>query len=331
MGNWVTQLKFDPLPGFENVNHPALQYFIKRDLLNEPVDSIQTLWTLPEPKKILTKQLPNGSWPDKSAKKHINSPTNYGMLETFRNIRILIQMYGFDRTHPQIKRAADYLFSTQTDEGDFRGVYGNQYCPNYCAAILEMLIRAGFQEDPQIHKCFNWFIEHQMDDGGWVLPMQTENIKTYESEEVMKQPTLKWPPKNTFSAHSIAGIIIRPFGQHPYYSKHPTAIKSANFLISRFFKPDIYSSRQSASYWTKYTFPYWWADLIGILDAISLMPISLNTPGLSHAINYYKQHQKPDGTWNFSKLATKKISDVDYWLVFTLCRIFKRFYETPTN
>jgi hypothetical protein len=327
MNNWLEEFRYNPISPLLSANSIPLQYFIKRDLLEEKVNSIKSLWELPEPKKILSKQLVDGSWPDKNAKKHIDSPTNYGLVETFRNIRILIQMYGFDKNHPRIQKAAEYIFSTQTAEGDFRGVYGNQYCPNYCAAILEMLVRAAYHDEPQIHKCFDWFIDHQMDDGGWVLPLQVEKIKINESENIMRKNTMKWPEKTTISAHSVAGIVIRPFGQHPVYSHHPAALKAAEFLIKRFFKPDQYSSRQSAFYWTKYTFPYWWADLISVLDAMSLMNVSPNTHGLSHALNYYKQHQNPDGTWNFSTLASKNVSEVDLWLTYTLCCIFKRFYD----
>ncbi len=331
MGSWLTELKYDPIPPLLAGDNPALRYFVKRDLIEESVGSIQSLWDLPEPKKILSKQLLNGAWPDKSAKRHINSPTNYELLETFRNLRVLVQMYGFDKSHLQIQYAANYIFSIQSDEGDFRGIYGNQYCSNYCAAILEMLVRAGYHDESQIQKAFRWFLDTQMHDGGWVLPMQTAHIKMPETEEIMRQPTISIPKKSTISAHSITGIVIRAFGQHPTYCHHLAAQNAASFLMQRFFKPDKYSSRQSASYWTKYTFPYWWADLVGVLDALSLMDILNNTPGIVRAFNYYKQQQRPDGTWRFSKLATKKISEVDLWLAFTLCRIFKRFYQKNPN
>lgn len=37
----------------------------------------------------------------------------------------LIEKYGFNRNHHQIQDAAEYFFSCQTSEGDFRGIYGN--------------------------------------------------------------------------------------------------------------------------------------------------------------------------------------------------------------
>ncbi len=59
--NWQNLLTFDPIPALKNSGHSAIGYFVDRDLLNLKVGSIYKLWDLPEPRKILKKQLADGS------------------------------------------------------------------------------------------------------------------------------------------------------------------------------------------------------------------------------------------------------------------------------
>lgn len=61
MKNWQNLLTYDPIPALKNSGHSAIGYFVDRDLLNLKVGSIYKLWDLPEPRKILKKQLADGS------------------------------------------------------------------------------------------------------------------------------------------------------------------------------------------------------------------------------------------------------------------------------
>ena len=69
----------------------------------------------------------------------------YELLETWKILRILVELYGMHRSHPAINQACEYIFSFQTDEEDIRGILSNQYMPYYMGAILEILIKAGFE------------------------------------------------------------------------------------------------------------------------------------------------------------------------------------------
>jgi len=71
MDSWRGQLRLDPIPALLASGDEALQYFVRKELLEEEVGPIYRLWQLPGAKKILKKQQPDGSW-DRSAsqKKH---------------------------------------------------------------------------------------------------------------------------------------------------------------------------------------------------------------------------------------------------------------------
>ena len=329
--SWQAFFNVNPLSAMQQTTNPSLQYFIQRDLLDQDPGSVEQLWTLPDVVRLLKKQLNSGAWPDPRYKQHIDSPTNYLVLETYRNLGILIELFGLNKSHPQIQQAAEYLFSTQTAEGDFRGIYGTQYSPNYGAGVLELLVKAGYREDERIYRAFQWFISHPQNEGGWTAPIQTQGIKMYECEEIMRHTeALQFESTKPFS-HSITGIVLRAFAAHPKYRDHPSAKKAGELITHRFFKADKYSSRQAVTYWTKYSFPFWWFDLISVLDALALMGFPKDHPRINRALNYFKTEQHPSGIWKFYILKNQSQSDLNSWLSYVLCRAIKRIYQNSTK
>ena len=155
MHKWLEPLRIDPLPSLLSLGTEALAYFVRRDLLDESVGSIERLWKLPGAIKIVRKQREDGSWryPRKGDNPY---GSNYDLLETFRQLRFLVAMYGLTRDHPALQKAADYVFSCQAEEGDIRGIIGNQYAPYYHAAILELLTKAGFEGDGRVERGLSW-------------------------------------------------------------------------------------------------------------------------------------------------------------------------------
>jgi hypothetical protein len=183
----------------------SLIEFTKRDLLGEEVN-IEQLWNLPQVRKILKKQQPNGSWIYPNKKAILRSPTNYNQYQTYKTIAELVEFYGLNKKHESFRKAADYLFSFQTIEGEFRGMYGNQYSPNYSASITEFLIKAGYDGE-RIKKSLNWLLEMRQDDGGWAIPFRTRNEKL---EALFKKETIE-PDRTKPFSNLITGIVLRPF------------------------------------------------------------------------------------------------------------------------
>ena len=158
MDTWRKSFKIDPLPPLLDSGNVAVQYFARRDLLGESVDPVSQLWQLPEAQKILRKQQTDGSWPRSGEHKH--PAINYGLIETWRWFRYLVDQYGFTREQSQVQQAAEFLFSCQADAGDFRGILANQYATYYSGAILSLLIKAGYVDDPRIERGFQWLLAH---------------------------------------------------------------------------------------------------------------------------------------------------------------------------
>jgi hypothetical protein len=328
MIGWNTVLKKDPLSPLMHILDEAITYFTRRDLLNQKVLPVTSLWELPTVQKIITQQKEDGSWtyPGKSKEKYPH--VNYALLETYRTLGILLEKFGLNRTHPVIKKAADYCFSCQSMEGDFRGIYGNQYSPNYSAAIMELLIKAGYIHDEHIERGFRWLLSVRQVDGGWAIPIRTHDVGNtiqwfteHDSAEPLQPNT--WKP---FS-HMVTGVVLRAFAAHPIYGTSEHAQRAGELLASRFFLNDTYVDRKSKTYWEKTSFPFWFTDIVSALDSLSCLQFSKEHPRIQKGLNWLKERQTEDALFDLKVVRAGKKSLVKYWVTLAICRIFNRLYS----
>jgi hypothetical protein len=284
MKTWQRQLRFDPIPPLLSADNEALQYFVKRDLLEEEVEPIDRLWQLPEALKILEQQQADGSWIRRGERK--DTAINYHLIETWKHFRFLVQMYGFAKENPCAHRAAEYLFSCQTEEGDIRGMLANQYATYYTGAIMSLLIEAGYEDDARIEKGFRWLLSMRQDDGGWSVPMITHKLDRKRWLALSSQYFEPVQPNRSkpFS-HGATGMILRAFAAQKRYRQSEAARTAAGLLAARFFQPDAYTSYKAASYWVKLQYPFWWNNLVAALDSVSLLGFQETTKTLKgHSI-----------------------------------------------
>ena len=122
MATWTDRLKHDPIKPLANCAYPAIRYYARRDLLGEEVEPIQTLWTLPDPEKLLRHQRGDGSWTVPPKYQEKNPDVNYPLVETFRRLRELVGKYEFKKSHPAISSAAKFVFTCQIRGGGHPGL-----------------------------------------------------------------------------------------------------------------------------------------------------------------------------------------------------------------
>ncbi|MES2646037.1 MAG: hypothetical protein V4717_04120 [Bacteroidota bacterium] len=320
---WLDVFKYNP--GEPLVGHADKAHSLsaQRDLFAIPISTID-LWQLKEPQSILRKQNINGSWDYPGAKEHIRSKENYNQLETYRNVGILVEMFGFTKQHVAIQKAAEYLFTFQTNEGDFRGIYGNQYTPNYTAGIAELLIKAGYEPDKRIEKVFQWLVSVRQSGGGWALPFRTRNchINVISTDSPVIKPDLSKP----FS-QMITGVVLRAFAIHSSYSKLAEAKEAARLLLPGLFEKDNYPDRTRKEYWLRFTFPFWYTDIISALDTLSLLGFSEREPRIEKALEWFVDHQQKNGMWDLRITKGRDKELTRAWLCLAICRIFKRFND----
>ncbi len=309
----------------------ALGYFVRRDLLDEHLGPLEQLWTLPEAQKILKKQLPDGAWPRSGEQKH--AAINYHLIETWRNLRYLVEVYGMTRQNLQVEAAAEYIFSCQSQEGDLRGILANQYATYYTGAILALLVQAGYQDDPRVEKGLQWLLGMRQDDGGWSIPLITYKLDRetqYRLTTQFAEPL--HPDRSKPFVHYATGMILRLFAAHPVYRASAAARQAADLLKSRFFQPDSTTSLQAASYWLRFEYPFWWNNLVSALDLLSRMGYSPEDRQIQAALVWLIEHQEASGLWRVSyarpderEKESKKVQEMKRWVSLAICRVFDRF------
>jgi Prenyltransferase and squalene oxidase repeat len=328
MESWQRQLRVDPIPALLSSGDEALQYFVRRDLLEEEVSPVCRLWQLAEAQKILQKQQPDGSW-DRSVSKKKHKDINYNLIETWKQFRFLIEKYGFNREDPSTGMAAEFLFSCQTEDGDIRGFIANQYAIYYTGAIVSLLIKAGYKDDPRIEKGFQWLLSMRQDDMGWSGPIITHDF----DRETMYRLTSQYaepvePDRSRPFSHNWTGMVLRAFAAHSKYRKSGAAKIAAKLLKSRFFQPDCYTSYQAASYWVRFQYPFWWNNLVAALDSISLIDPSRDEQ-MEEALDWLIDHQEEDGLWKATYVRGKEVNNAKtretrLWVSLAICRVLRR-------
>lgn len=323
MKNWRTYLKVDPVAILLASDNAAISYFARRDLLGDEEQPVKTLWYLPEVESLLKRQLDNGAWKYPGGEKErVRSLEDNNQLETFRVLGHLIEKYGLTRHHPAIRRAADYLFSKQTAEGDFRGILGNQYSPYYSAAIMELLVKADYESDLRIEAGFRWLLALRQSDGGWAIPLRTVG-KHFDQETLQADPIR--PAIAKPSSHLVTGVVLRAFAAHREYRRSQEAHVAGEFLASHLFAADTYPDRRAPSFWTTFSYPFWFTDLLSALDSLSRLRFPRSDVRITRALDWFVARQEADGMWRLELLRMTREQDRDAWISLAICRVLKRF------
>jgi len=323
--SWRSRFRIDPLPLLLASSNSPLRFCTNRHLLNDTTEEPQTIWNLPVVTKHLRRQQANGSWKyPGGGKPYLRSSENYDQLESYRILGELVEKYAMTKTHPAIEHAAEYLFHFQTDEGDFRGIYGTQYTPNYSAGIMELLIKAGYADDPRIDQGFRWLLSLRQNDGGWAIPLRTRGMNF--TRTVLNNREVIQPDREKPFSHLVTGIVLRAFAAHPDYRKTAEARHAGTLLASRLFKPDTYPDRCTKQYWERISFPFWFTDAVSALDSLSLIGFSHRQKPIADALDWFVHRQQDNGLFNV-KMLKGKDPDLPLWICFAICRVFQRSYR----
>lgn len=315
----------DPLPALLKWGDKALNYFVHRDLLEEPFWTVERLWELPDAIRLVKRQLADGSWKYEGKSQDSTPGQNYALLETYRNLRVLVELYGFTRDHPGLQKAAGYVFNCQTAEGDIRGIIGNQYMPYYHGAILELLIKAGYDDDPRVVAGLDWLLAMRQADGGWIVPAQAVPSKKRTAEFWSAAPVL--PDRSRPHAHLATGMILRAFAVHPGYGGRAEVLTAGDRLKRRFFQADKYTDRKAPSYWLKFQFPFWWSNLLTALDTLSRLDFEKEDADIVRGLGWFIAHQEEDGLWLTGYRSGSKAEANRRWVGLAICRTLKRFHQ----
>lgn len=323
-----SELKVNPIPVLLSSGNPAIEYYTRQDLLNEKVGPVEELWQLPQVLKILRNQGVGGSWeyPGK-IREDLRSQEDYNQVETYRVLGELICKYGLNKSHPQIQKSAEYFFKCQTPEGDFRGIYGNQYATTYSPAIMELLIKAGYGDDDRIKKGFQWLFSIRQEDGGWVIPFRTSGMNIKEAL-LANEPEL--PDLSRPFSHLVTGMVLRALAAHPECRESIQTKRATNLLASRFFRADKYPDRKDKKYWERVSYPFWFTDIISAIDSLSIIGITKDNSYIKEGLDFLIHKQNDEGLFDL-RIVRGSDKDLKYWICLAICRLFKKIWLNSKN
>jgi hypothetical protein len=191
------------------------------------------------------------------------------------------------------------------------------------AAILELLIKAGYADDQRIERAFRWLSSMRQDDGGWALPLRTRN-RTLDII-AMNAPTVE-PDRSRPFSHLITGVVLRAYAAHPTYRQSVEAQIAGKLLLSHVFKRDNYPDRSSPDYWLRFTYPFWFTDLLSATDSLAKLGFQRDEPGIATAIQWFVAHQQSSGLWKLKTLKNQAKYHTDLYLSLAICRVLRRLY-----
>jgi len=132
------------------------------------------------------------------------------------------------------------------------------------------------------------------------------------------------PDKSKPFSHLVTGIVLRALAAHPRYRNTKEARRAGELLKSRFLKPDTYPDRKAPTFWTKFTYPFWFTDLLSSLDSLSLLGFTSEDPHVREALRWLTDRQQEDGLWRVKLLKSGRDKNLKLWVSLAICRVFKR-------
>jgi len=326
MAKWAEILKSDPGKTILSSGFGAIIYFYKKDIQEITSENKRDLWRSTQAGKILSKQNQDGSWSYPGGKDYIRSKREYASLETYRQLGLLVEKYGFNRKHPSIEKACEFLLGFQTDKGDIRCIYANQYSPNYTAGMLELLLKSGYEKDKRIEKCFEWLISIRQDDGGWVIPFRTvDNKSSRNLTKIFNSRETIEPDKTKPFSHLTTGVVLRAFAAHKSKRYSKAAKKAGALLKKRFFRSDKYPDRKDSSFWEKIRYPFWYTDILSSLDSLSIIGFRPDDLDIKRGVGWLLDMQLMNGLWSAGYIK-RSDKEKDYWVTLAVCRVLKRLF-----
>ncbi|MGE5286569.1 MAG: hypothetical protein ACM3ML_05065 [Micromonosporaceae bacterium] len=312
----MKHLRRDPVAAVLAADDAALRYVARRDLLGETAPGA-SVDEFPGVRQAVARQQPDGRWKYPGGNLQIRSRADYDQLETYRQLAVLVCKFGLDHRHAAVARAAEFLSSFQTVAGDYRGIYGRQYTPNYSAAITELLLRAGYEGSAQVENTMRWLLAMRQDDGGWAIPTRTLGLPL--NVMLTARETFE-PDRSRPSSHLVTGIVLRALAAHRGYRHSADTRRAGELLKSRFFLRDAYPDRAAPSYWLVFSYPFWWTDLLSALDSLAEAGFRADDPDIARGVAWFVDNQEPNGLWNTGRNRPKDPHS-DFWVGLAICRM----------
>jgi hypothetical protein len=312
------QRKGDPIPWLLERENPPARYRTLVDLLDRPADDANTqaareaIPTYLPLAKLLAAQKKDGYW----VKRDYYLPKYYG---TFWVLTVLGDL-GLDRSHEQIAKACEFMFTFQRAHGGFcrrRRVAGQGLVwvdePGPCtqARIVRFLIQFGYGDDPRTRAGVGWLLANQREDGWWDCGRPVRPGCLRATIDLLRVAALDGEmaaqPAMERGAAIVADLLMEP-GMGKYHVGLP---------------------------WATLEYPYFDYGLIPAVEALARLGYRVEHPKVAAAIDYLLSRQLPGGGWPLDRERERLPLDVgqagqaNKWLTLDALRVIRLLGGSP--
>jgi hypothetical protein len=319
---WAVLLLSDP--------SPCLRLLVLKDLLHRPEEDPewQELHNLrkadPILLELLQKQRSDGSW----ERIGINDNAPGGTLQVTAQALTRLGYLGLGADHPDVRRAADFIFSQQLPDGswsqpkDFREKgedWGYDMMPFQTAFPLRGLASCGYAQDPRSEKAYEWLLSQRLEDGAWPTGIASGNYGYVAGYRKLAHS--RWGCRSNTTAALICLAL------HPEKRTGSAARRALDLLLGREtrekqnigFEVARTIGFEPARGWTTFFARF---DLALVLDLCWRVGASLQDPRVKDLVDFILELQGPYGLWEYERrLQTSR------WVTFDLLRSLSRLDE----
>jgi hypothetical protein len=172
-----------------------------------------------------------------------------------------------------------------------------------------------------VERVFEWLRVVRQNDGGWAIPLRTHDRKL--DLIALRAPCLE-PDRSRPFSWLVTGVVLRAYAAHPIHRDSAEARLAAKLVLSSFFRKDNYPDRGRPEYWLRFTFPFWFTDLISATDSMTRLGFRREDEHLEDAVQWFLSNQQSDGLWRLKALKNNSRFRNELWLSLSICRILKR-------
>jgi len=349
-------LKADPTDWLLGLENPAVRFFTLRDLLDyrdynpEVVETKAAIGHYNKVHRIFRRQKPGGFWESD------DTPYKPKYKGTYWQIMIL-GMLGLDRDDERIRRACEYIYQFQHEEGGFttfkeegatkeyewmkkRALQRGKDIPPFelwaaeeirehemsCLTgnVALALMRLGYASDERVMRALNWLVEVQNADGGWLCPYWKAHIRD----------------KHGCFMGTIAPLDA--FSELPAEHRTPemeaAVERGVEFLLMhRLFKADHHGFKVIKESWLNFGFPQFFYDILRGLSVVTKLGYA-GDERIDDALEILLQKQNDEGRWILESTPSGRMQTnleqkgkPSKWVTLNALRVLKRVYQNRNS
>jgi hypothetical protein len=315
---WAPLLLADP--------SPSLRLLVLRDLLNRPEtdEEVRELKNLqktdPLIERFLALQETDGGF-----RVGERGGAALGRIRITAQALMGLGYFGLGPDHPAIRRAAEFIFSHQQEDGSFplqtQGAVldgGRAFDIKYHAIPVQTalpllgLAWAGFATDSRAEAAYEWLLKEELSDGGW--PSGRHQDKYIFAAGYRRLAHSKFGCRtNTTAAVSVLAL-------HPKWRTSDSARRGLDKLLAHehrqahtlgFEVARIVGTEQVSggfTYFRRY-------DVAQMLDLSWRIGANLEDARVADNVKFVKELQGPYGLWEYPRFP-----EVSRWITFDILR-----------